>query len=674
MTNEIVVVPDNKLVDFIDGRFRADTPEEHVRQNILKRIVNSLKYPKTRIKVEYRIKLGSAKPRIDVAIFKDGLPQLQETVDITVECKKESVSPADKKEGVEQMKSYMAACLNCEWGLWTNGKHREVWRKVKATDGSLSFIEEVDIPSVTGVKINGRKRSELDKAVGDVLLYAFKSCHNHIHLVDGFQKEKAFFELLKIIFSKIWDEKNIPNDLEFFVKPSELNDADGQIACKKRIEKIFGKVKSKFPQIFSAGETIDLKPRSLVRVVAELQNFSLLSTDIDIKGKAYEEIVGSNLKGDRGQFFTPRNMMHMAVEMVNPSRDERVLDLACGTGGFIVTAMLHTLKSLEDEFCISIGKSIEQWSADEQKQFDEKVGEVVGTYFFGFDITPELVKAAKMNMVMNNDGSGNVLHTDSLLPPYMWTEEFRNELAQAINKSEPDMAKHIIGRNLTTWKDLARFKVIVTNPPFGSKIRIKDTSILEQFDLGYIWEKPKEKKGQWKKTDRLQGGVPPEQLFVERCIQLLEPGGRMAIVLPDSILGSPGLGYIRQWLLQETRIVASIDLHQDAFQPNTGVQTSILIVQKKTATEKEEDAKRGTSIPYNVFMAIIDKVGHDKRGNTVFKRDEYGNEILVDIEESVPQDDGSVKIEKRKEKVIDDQSVHVSKVFAEWKKSEGLPW
>jgi type I restriction enzyme M protein len=114
----------------------------------------------------------------------------------------------------------MAACLNCEWGLWTNGKHREVWRKVKATDGSLSFIEEVDIPSVSGSKEGGRKRNELDKAVGDILLYAFKSSHNYIHAVDGFQKETAFFELLKIIFSKIWDEKNIPNDLEFFVKPA----------------------------------------------------------------------------------------------------------------------------------------------------------------------------------------------------------------------------------------------------------------------------------------------------------------------------------------------------------------------------------------------------------------------------------------------------------------------
>lgn len=674
MNQEIVVVPDDKLVDFIDGRFRPDKPEEHVRQNIAKRLVNSLKYPKSRIKVEYGIKLGSAKPRIDIAIFKEGVTQVQENVEILVECKRESVSPSDKKEGVEQMKSYMAACLNCRWGLWTNGKHREVWLKVKQTDGSLGFIEEVDIPSATGSKTSGRKRSELDKAVGDVLLYAFKTCHNHIHAVDGFQKEKAFFELLKIIFSKISDEKNIPNDLEFYVKPTELNNPDGQIACKNRIEKIFGKVKAKFPQIFSSTETIDLKPRSLVRVVAELQNFSFLSTDIDIKGKAYEEIVGSNLKGDRGQFFTPRNMMHMAVEMVNPQVNERLLDPACGTGGFIVIAMLHVLKMLEDGFTAHTERPKESWSGEDRKAFDERVAEIVGCSFFGFDITPELAKAAKMNMVMNNDGSGNMLHTDSLLPPYMWSDDFRDAFAKGVNLLEGNSEKHIHGRDLTSVKDIARFNVIVTNPPFGSKILIKDSPILEQYDLGHIWEKPKFKGERWKKSDRLQGGVPPEQLFVERCIQFLVPGGRMAIVLPDSILGSPGLGFIRQWLMQETRIVASIDLHQDAFQPHTGVQTSILVIQKKTFEEKTEDSKRGTPIPYNVFMAMIEKVGHDKRGNTVFKRDDHGNEILVDLEEAVPQDDGSIKLEKRKEKIIDDQSSYVPDIFAEWKNNEGLSW
>lgn len=671
--DEILVVPDDKLVDFIDGRFRSDKPEERVRQNILKRIVNSLKFPKSRIKVEFGIKLGTAKPRIDIAIFRENVSQVQENVEILVECKKESVSAADKQEGIEQMKSYMAACLNCEWGLWTNGKHREVWRKVKATDGSLSFIEEVDIPSVSGSKEGGRKRSELDKAVGDVLLYAFKSSHNYIHAVDGFQKETAFFELLKIIFSKIWDEKNVPHDLEFFVKPTELNDPDGQIACKNRIEQIFSKVKSKFPQIFQAGDKINLNPRSLVRVVAELQNFSLLSTDIDIKGKAYEEIVGSNLKGDRGQFFTPRNIMHMAVDMINPSINERVLDPACGTGGFIVIAMLQTLKELQDAYTKMTNKTMLDWSREERKQFEDKVSEIVSANYFGFDITPELVKAAKMNMVMNNDGSGNMLHIDTLEPPYMWNEEFRKSFAAALNKGETDSSKFINQNSFSSWKDLQFFDVIVTNPPFGSKILIKDKVILEQFDLGYIWEKPKNKKENWKKSDRLQSGVPPEQLFIERCLQLLKPGGRMAIVLPDSILGSPGLGFIRQWLLQETKIVASIDLHQDAFQPHTGVQTSILVLQKKTIEEKNSIHDPRLS-SYNVFMAIIDKVGHDKRGNTLFKRDDHGNEILVDVEDEIPQDDGTIKLEKRKEKIVDDQSTYVAKVFSDWKKSEGYTW
>ena len=669
-----IVVPEGKLVDFIDGKFRKETPEELVRQNISKRLVNSLKYPKTRISVEQGIKLGSAKPRIDIAIYRENSEKSQENIEIAVECKRESISPKDKKEGVEQLKSYMAACLNCEWGLWTNGKHREVWRKVKNAGGKLDFIEEIDIPTVDGKGSVGRKRKDLDRAIGDVLLYAFKSSHNHIHAIDGFQKEKAFFELLKLIFSKIWDEKNIPHDLSFFVHPSELNEVDGQNACKKRIEKIFSKVKAKFPQIFPKSEEIDLNPRSLVRIVAELQNFSLLSTDIDIKGKAYEEIVGSNLKGDRGQFFTPRNVMHMAVEMINPKINERVLDPACGTGGFIVIAMLHAMQKLESEFSDAISLPKLQWGIEERKQFDDKIAEMARSFYFGFDITPELVKASKMNMVMNNDGSGNMLQSDSLLPPFMWSEDFRSEFATGINNGLEDSSKHISAEDIASFKNIDFFDVIVTNPPFGSKIVIKDTAILEQYELAYIWTKKNRKYNEWLKTDKLQSGVPPEQLFVERCVQFLKPGGRMAIVLPDSILGAPGLGYMRQWLLNETKIIASIDLHQDAFQPHTGVQTSILIIQKKTTEEKQQDAVDNQTNPYNIFMAIIDKVGHDKRGNTVFRRDEHGNELLQEVKEEVPTEDGDFITEVRQEKIIDDQTIHVPNIFEEWKQEEGIAW
>lgn len=174
--------------------------------------------------------------------------------------------------------------------------------------------------------------------------------------------------------------------------------------------------------------------------------------------------------------------------------------------------------------------------------------------------------------------------------------------------------------------------------------------------------------------------TPPEQLFIERCLQLLKPGGRMAIVLPDSILGSPGLGHIRQWLLGEAKVIASLDLDSDTFQPHTGVQTSILVLQKKTLEEKSEEQRTHILRPYNIFMAVIDKVGHDKRGNTLYRRDEHGEEILVEVDESVTELDktasgqATVKSAKRMEKMPDDQTRAVPAVFDEWKHSEGIAW
>ncbi len=671
----VVSIPDDKILDFIDSKtLRQDKPEEHVRQNIAKRIVNSLGYPKSRVRVEFGIKSGSSKPRLDIAIFDDGAAHLQENVYGIVECKRETISPSDKKDGVDQLKSYLSVCPNAKWGLWTNGKHREVWLRAE-NNGRVEFIEDVDIPQASGRK-SGRNRQKLEKAVGDVLLYAFKACHAHIHVTDGFQKEKSFFELLKIIFCKIEDEKGIKQS-QFYVEASELNDPDGQIACKKRISEIFTRVKIKFPQIFSETDGIDLQPRSLVRVVAELQNYSLLNTDIDIKGKAYEEIVGSNLKGDRGQFFTPRNFMEMAVHMVNPGMIsegvwDRVLDPSCGTGGFVVTALLHIIKLIDRMHIDATGLQKNEWEVEHWNAYRDGIKDIAERCFFGFDIAPELAKSAKMNMVMNNDGSGNMLSTDSLAPPYQWSIEFRTALARSLNLGKAAGESDISANDISSWRDIAKFDIIVTNPPFGSKILIRDQAVLGQYDLGYIWEKPKKKGDKWVKTDRLQGGVPPEQLFIERCIQFLRPGGRMAIVLPDSILGSPGLGYIRQWLRKETRIFASVDLHQDAFQPHTGVQTSILIVQKKTDDQKNDELKRGVVVQ-KAFMVMADKVGHDKRGNTLYKRDEHGNDILVETDELVESDDG-LKSETRMERVIDDQSMVIAEAFDKWKQKEGLSW
>ncbi|WP_296143384.1 N-6 DNA methylase [uncultured Flavobacterium sp.] len=668
----IISIPEGKVRDYIDGTIRIDSPEEYVRQTVEKRLINEHKYNKERILIEYNVQMGSGKKRADIVIFPDKLSteemKDQHNVWLVIECKKEAVKPTDKNNGVEQMKSYMSACGNCEWGMWTNGLHKEVWRKTKNEKGKYIYEEYNDIPSSDGTTDENERpnRNTLKKAFDDNLLFTFKTCHNIIYAYEGMQKQPAFFEFLKLIFCKIHDEKNLLNPIDFFATSKERNYKDGQATVYNRISKIFEEVKKRHVQIFDSSDEIKLTPRTLTYIVAELQKYALLSTNIDIKGKAYEELVGANLRGDRGEFFTPRNVMQMAVDMINPQNHEKILDSSCGTGGFIVTAMNSVIRRLTSKFEELYGENV-AWSADIQKAFNDKISEIAAENFYGFDINPDLVKATKMNMVMNNDGSGNILQLNTLLPPQEWPEETRKLLTRALGVKLGEVINH---------KTIGFFDVIVTNPPFGSKIPIKDPQILEQFDLGYIWQKGQ--NGGWIKTDRLQTSVPPEQLFIERIVQLLKEGGRTAIVLPDGILGSPGLEYIRYWIIQKTRIISSIDLHADAFQPRNGTQCSILFLQKKTQNEIDREEKSREIIDYNIFMSMVDHIGHDKRGSKIFKRDKLGNILIVEKEGLVKEKDASGNLVVRKEitqdKVVNDQTVHVAEIFSEWKIQEGLAW
>ncbi|KAF0195274.1 MAG: type I restriction-modification system methyltransferase subunit [Bacteroidetes bacterium] len=640
--SQVITVPEGKIRDYIDHTFRNDTPEEYVRQNIEKRLVNEHSFPKNLIKIEFSIKQASASKRVDIALFpKDTTDFDQKNIYLIVECKKETIPSTDKKEGVEQLKTYMAVCPNCEWGMWTNGKEKEVFRKIKNQKGNWDYEDYNDIPSYGAdiEEIDRPKRDTQKKAIGDNLLFAFKKCHNHIYVNEGMQKQPAFFELLKMIFCKIEDERNILEDIQFYVTSKERNNPDGQLTVKNRIDRIFNKVKAKYQKIFEANDKIALNPRTIANIVGEIQKYSLLDTNIDVKGKAYEEIVGANLRGDRGEFFTPRNVMKMAVAMVAPQPGENILDSSCGTGGFLVNAMNLVIEKIEKKAENQFGKEKKRWNDSEKQTVRSKIAEVAGNNFFGFDINPDLVKATKMNMVMNNDGSGNILRENSLLPPHEWSVDFKEAISKALN---------INLKELTNHNRIGYFDVIVTNPPFGSKIPITDRTILNQFDIS-----------------RNSNSMPPEQLFIERCVQFLKPKGRLAIVLPDSILGAPGLVHIRKWLLKYTRIIASIDLHADTFQPSTGVQTSILIVQKKTIEETNEPEYN-----YPIFMAMIERIGHDKRGNPIYKRDKDGEILYFKRTRILENGD----IEEYEELELDDQTILVPDVFTNWKKEEGLSW
>lgn len=648
-----VALPEGKIQDYIDGKIRNDTPEEYVRQTIEKRLIDELKYRTAQIQIEYALRLGTQRPRADIVIWDyNAQEHTQETIRIIIECKKDSIPPESSKDGIEQLKSYMYICPNCEWGMWTNSVYRAVFRKVKKPSGEFEVIDYNDIPSANGSveEIDRPKLSTLRNASSDNLLFVFRTCHNYIYANDGLQKQPAFFEFLKIIFCKIHDEHHNLKALNFYATSQERSNPDGQLAVKNRIAQIFSEVKKRYGRIFDEKDLIALTPRSLAYIVSELQSYSLLSTNIDIKGKAYEEIVGANLRGDRGEFFTPRNIMKMTVDMINPGLGEKVLDSSCGTGGFLVTAMTHTMDNLRREYEEALGIPYAKWDANIQADFNGRKNEIISGQYFGFDLNPDLVKATKMNMVMNNDGSGNILQVNSLLPPQMWPDDFRSRLANALGIQSDSIINH---------RTINLFDVIVTNPPFGSKIPIRDDYILEQFELAHSWKRDKD-SGQWIMADSLQSSVPPEILFVERCTQFLKEGGRMGIILPDSILGSPSLGYIRQWILVNHTVIASIDLTPDTFQPHNGTQTSILILQKKTQKQKDSEAMNQHLASYKIFMACIDRVGHDRRGNPLYKRNKDGSEIILR------------NVGGKPERIPDDQTEFLAEIFREWQKKNAL--
>lgn len=641
-----VIVQQGKVLDYIDGvTQRNETPEEYVRQEIAKSLVREYGYEKEEISVEFVLKLGTRKPRADLVIFDEGELHTQDRARVIIECKSQQVKSTDRKEGVGQLQSYMAACPNVAYGMWTNGLERFCYRRVD-TAGKIAFEEIPDIPGKgrTEDEVERPRFDQLKAASSDALLFAFRRCHNYIAGNQGLQKPEAFWELLKLIFCKIHDERS-SDEVEFYATSKERHGLNGQLKAKKRLDGLFDAVKAEYPSIFRENDAIELSPAVLSYIVTQLQMYSLLESDTDVKGRAYEEIVGSNLRGDRGEFFTPRNICQMAVAMLDPTERQVILDPACGTGGFLITAMNYVIEKIR-------AAEVSKWGDVERAEtaIRQRVQRFAQSNIVGMDLNPNLVKASKMNMVMNNDGAGGLFQANSLKAPATWEDDLR--------------ARRLMGK----------VDLLFTNPPFGSKIPIDEPSILEAYDLGHAWSyDPKTDK--WTMTDAVQKSQPPEILFIERCVKFLKPGtGRCAIVLPDGILGSPGLGYVREWILPNTRVLASIDLHPDTFQPHVSIQTSVLVLQRKADDEIAVEAAAGRLNDYDVFMAVANHIGHDKRGNITYVRDRKGNEIVEELEETLKEyEEGKpvYKKQRTQRKVVDDNTLQIAQAFRSWLYEQG---
>lgn len=635
MNPDVTFIPPGKIRCYITGNLRNDTPEENVRQRVVRSLVEEYGYPKEDIELEFRISVGRARKRVDIAIFSPNEPHSQETIKIIAETKTEQTKPTDRDNGVEQLKSYLAACPNTQWGLWI-GSELQAFEMVTEA-GERRAIEIADIPPYGRTQPPRITFEQLIPA--ENLRDVFRRCHNYIYANQGLPKDQAFHELLKLIFCKVHDEQNTEGEMRFDITTEERRSEVGQRRLRKRIEDLFGEVKRRYPYIFGEHDRIRLENRVLAYIVSELRRYSLLKTPADIKGEAYQEIVGANLRGDRGEFFTPPNVCQMAVEIVFSTypKDQwlnlRVLDPACGTGGFL-RATINFWRAYIFE------QEMNKWKSEDkaQERTSIRLKECCDLNLFGIDINPDLVRAAQMNLVMHGNGSSNVFQANSLLPPGEWRDDVKNKI------------------------QLNTFDIVFTNPPFGAGpgLVVDDPHILDQFALNRF------------DASGPRGAMPPEQLFIERCLQFLKPGGTLAIVLPDSILSNPGLVFIRRWILKHARIIASIDLPVETFVAfgGTGTQTSVLVLRKKSEEKirLEEAAKELED--YEVFMALCQTMGYDRRGNNLWMRTPEGEiieeEIVIPFIKRGP--DGVKVVEQKKElrRVRDDDVALVSGLFKQW--------
>ena len=510
-----------------------------------------------------------------------------------------------KPTGKAQLTSYIFASSS-SGGVWTNGASTAYFRRVDTPTQQL--VDWTNIP----------RRNEDWNTVGQYrkgdlqpprnLKQVFRRCHNAIYR-QGLDSEDVALDLVRIILAKYRDEQN-PGDLcEFRCTPQEFSTAEGRQRVGQRVRGLFGQVVADHPDVFAIDEQITIGDDGLATVVNELQIFRFLAGDeteqvYDVIGTAFEVYVATHLKGNRGQYFTNRLVVNLMVAMLDPNERDIIFDPACGSGGFLIACLRYVRQKIAQSNRIPSAK------AREMRLVIERL--------YGIDISPKLVKVAKTNMILNGDGHGGLIQGHSLQTLDRLPATFR--LRPGAGAQTPT--------------------IILTNPPFGAshELRVKEREILEHFQLGHVWTQGAD--GWLQQTDIVNEGegVPLEILFIERCIEMLAPGGKLAIVIARGVLDNRDALHARQYLLRKTRILGILNCHPNTFAPFNGTKAAVIVVEKKRTPgfQQGED--------YPVFMAISQKVGQDSQGREQYKTNTDGSLVIQDGQR-VPDHDMSEILE-----------------------------
>jgi type I restriction enzyme M protein len=586
-------------------------PEEIVRQLWLHRLTHRYGYPIRRVTVEYPVTFGrDTSKRADIVLFDADRPTVPY---IIIEVKQDKL-----RDGKEQLRSYTHA-TGAPLALWSNGAQSQVWHRknpnyfVELPDlpsASQTIEEIVNQPWTLQTLVEKERARSLERAKQGTRARSLRDLI--VELEDEVLANAGvdvFEEVFKLIFTKLYDEltchrggKSYP-----YLKFRNSNTA---AQLKTAMQGLFDEAKRKWPGVFPTDDRIKLSPDHLQVCVGSLEEWKLFNSNLDVIDDAFEYLVSKSAKGEKGQYFTPRWVIDMCVKMLNPQEHETIVDPACGSAGFTVHAMFHVWRRiLEDE-----GIAVSHLFTMEEKpsRCDHYVEEKV----FAVDFDEKSVRVARCLNLIAGDGESNVVHLNTL-DWTKWDETAKDddwsdtygEGWRRLRRVRPDQRRK-------DYRHFA-FDVLMANPPFAGDI--KQSDMLAPYELAH------------KSNGRLESAVGRDLLFIERNLDLLKPGGRMAIVLPQGRFNNSSDQRVRSFIMERSRILAVVGLHPNSFKPHTGTKTSVLFVQKW------DDKHCPRCDDYEIFFATQQIMSVNSRGEKVYltnedgtpKRDSHGHFIVA---------------------------------------------
>ena len=575
------------------------TPEEIVRQLYLMTLNKDFGYSFDRIELEFVVTFGKEKKRADIVIFDRNDSR---AVFIIVEVKKPKL-----KEGKEQLHSYCNA-TGAPIGIWTNGESISYYHRKDP-----NYFEYLPtIPEAT------QKLSDIlnepwtieDLISNDKLVTERKSLKDLILEMEDEVLANAgvdvFEEMFKLIFTKLYDEmesgRNRKRYLQF------RNNGDTETELKEKIQNLFNQAKEKWNGVFSDDAKISLTPSHLSVCVSSLELVKLFNSNLDVVDEAFEYLINKSSKGEKGQYFTPRYGIDMCVRMLNPKENESIIDTASGSCGFPIHTFFYVKKQIHSE------EGIKDDDMMTTKPPIPRVLDYVQKNVFAIDFDERAVRVARTLNLIAGDGQTNVLHLNTL-DYERWDEKTKDEdwldtygtgwtnikKLRKIKKETKENASYV-NRDF-------QFDILMANPPFAGDI--KESRILSKYDLG-------------KKPDgKYQTKVGRDILFIERNLDFLKPGGRMAVVLPQGRFNNSSDKAIREYIAERCRILAVVGYHGNFFKPHTGTKTSVMLVQKWN-----NDKSLGSLCPkvedYPIFFATMQKPSKDNSGEKIYVKDADG--------------------------------------------------